>query len=50
VCLQVRSNQMLGLAAEPASGALFAFGLVYTGMVRPTKVRDRGSAAPEAHY
>jgi hypothetical protein len=28
----------VGLAAELAAGVLFAFGLVYTGMVRPTKV------------
>jgi hypothetical protein len=38
IAKQVRSHQVLGLAAELASGALFAFGLVYTGMVRPTKV------------
>lgn len=27
------------LLTELAAGAIFAFGLVYTGMVRPTKVR-----------
>jgi hypothetical protein len=35
---QVQSHQALSLAAEFASGALFAMGLAYSGMVRPTKV------------
>ncbi|KAF6256934.1 hypothetical protein COO60DRAFT_53297 [Scenedesmus sp. NREL 46B-D3] len=38
IAKQVRSHQVVSLAAEFASGALFSFGLVYTGMVRPTKV------------
>ncbi|KAF6256935.1 hypothetical protein COO60DRAFT_1622272 [Scenedesmus sp. NREL 46B-D3] len=33
-----REPKAVSLATELASGALFAFGLVYTGMVRPTKV------------
>jgi hypothetical protein len=40
--LQFRKEpKAVSLATELASGALFAFGLVYTGMVRPTKVRRR---------
>jgi hypothetical protein len=39
LCVQFRSEpKAVSLATELASGALFAFGLVYTGMVRPTKV------------
>lgn len=33
-----RSEQVLGLATELASGLLFAGGLVVSGMVRPSKV------------
>jgi hypothetical protein len=36
--MQVTETKSVELVSEFAAGALFAFGLVYTGMVRPTKV------------
>lgn len=39
LALQVPNPQGVELATEVVSGVLFALGLVYTGMVRPSKVR-----------
>lgn len=37
-------HKAVDLLTELAAGAGFAFGLVYTGMVRPTKVSSQGAA------
>lgn len=39
LALQVPNLQGVELGTEVVSGVLFALGLVYTGMVRPSKVR-----------
>lgn len=36
----MKEPKSVELVTELAAGVLFAFGLVYTGMVRPTKVRE----------
>jgi hypothetical protein len=38
VRMQVRDSKAVELATEVVAGLLFSFGLVYTGMVRPSKV------------
>jgi hypothetical protein len=46
-CLQVKEPKSVELLTELSAGALFSFGLVYTGMVRPTKVSSCSGMLPE---
>lgn len=42
--VQVRDSKAIELATEVVSGVLFSLGLVYTGMVRPSKVSREKAA------